>query len=96
MADRAFTPAVLERTGFRDVTIREIPIAFRGTRPEEAWDWFEKSTVRTMGVIGQQTPEVQARIREAVVNGARHHADAEGVSIPSPALLFAAERPAGT
>jgi SAM-dependent methyltransferase len=94
MADRASTSAALERAGFRDVAVREVPIAFHGARPEDAWDWFEKSTVRTMGVVGQQTPEVQARIKASVIEAARRHADPEGVSIASPALLFAAIRPA--
>jgi ubiquinone/menaquinone biosynthesis C-methylase UbiE len=95
MADRALTAAALARAGFRDVAIREIPIAFRGERPEDAWDWFEKSTVRTMMMFGQQTPEVQARIKAAVIEGARRHAGPEGVIVPSPALLFAAWRPVG-
>jgi ubiquinone/menaquinone biosynthesis C-methylase UbiE len=95
MADRAFTSAALERVGFRGVAVREVPIAFRGARPAGAWDWFEKSTVRTVGVVGQQTPEVQARIKAAVIEAARGYAGPGGVSISSPALLFAAKRPAG-
>ena len=95
MADRAFTSAALEREGFRDVAVRQVPIVFRGARPEDAWDWFEKSTVRTVGVVAQQTPEVKARIRAAVIEAARRHAGPEGVSLPSPALLFSARKPAG-
>ncbi|MBD0271840.1 MAG: methyltransferase domain-containing protein [Acetobacteraceae bacterium] len=95
MADRALVPSVLGRVGFRDVAVREVPIAFRGARPEDAWDWFEKSTVRTMGVVVQQTAEVQARIKAAVIDAARRYAGPEGVSIPSPALLFAARKPTG-
>jgi ubiquinone/menaquinone biosynthesis C-methylase UbiE len=53
MADRRLTSAALERAGFRAVAVREVPIAFRGARPEDAWDWFEKSTVRTVGVVSQ-------------------------------------------
>lgn len=94
MADRAFTSAALERAGFRDVAAREVPIVFRGARPEDAWDWFDKSTVRAVGVVRQQTPELQARIRAAVIKAAQDYAGPEGVSIPSPALLFAARKPA--
>jgi ubiquinone/menaquinone biosynthesis C-methylase UbiE len=95
MADQALTMAALERSGFRDVTVQELPIAFRGMQPEDAWDWFDKSTVRTVGVVRQQTPEVQARIKAAVLDAVRQHAGPEGIVIPSPALLFAARRPAG-
>jgi SAM-dependent methyltransferase len=93
LADRAATGAVLERAGFGAVTMQEIPIAFRGARPEDAWDWFEKSTVRTMGLVAQQRPEVQARIRAAIIEAAGRYAGPTGVSIPSPALLFTARRP---
>ncbi len=96
MAERAFTLATLDAAGFRDVKIQEIPIAFQGARPDDAWDWFEKSTVRTMMMFTQQTPEVQARIRAAVIEGARDHAGPEGIAIPSPAVLFAAQRPGRT
>lgn len=95
MADRAFTSAALERAGFRGVAVREVPIAFRGARPEDAWDWFEKSTVRAVGVVGQQTPEIQARIKAAVIEAARGYAGPGGVSVPSPAVLFAARKPSG-
>jgi ubiquinone/menaquinone biosynthesis C-methylase UbiE len=93
MAHRSFTSAALEGAGFHDVTVREIPIAFRGKRPEDVWDWLEKSSVRTVGVVSQQTPEVQARIRAAVIDAAGRYVGPEGLSIPSPALLFAASRP---
>jgi ubiquinone/menaquinone biosynthesis C-methylase UbiE len=95
MADRALTWAALERSGFRDVAVQELPIVFRGTQPEDAWDWFDKSTVRTVGVVRQQTPEVQARIKAAVLDAVRQHVGPEGIVIPSPALLFVARRPAG-
>jgi ubiquinone/menaquinone biosynthesis C-methylase UbiE len=93
MADRAFTSAALERAGFQDVVVRESPLNFVGENPEDVWDWFEKSTVRTMAVILRQTPEVQARIKGAILNAAHQHIGPEGVTIPSPALLFAARKP---
>lgn len=96
LADRVFTTAALERAGFHDVASREIPIVYRGARPEDVWDHLEKSSVRAIAVVRQQTPEIQARIKAAVIEGARRYAGAEGVSIPSPALLFAARRPADT
>ncbi|WP_207539688.1 class I SAM-dependent methyltransferase [Sabulicella rubraurantiaca] len=95
LAEREFTPAALSRIGFCDVTIQELPLVFRGSRAEEVWDFFEKSTVRTMGVVAQQIPEIQARIRVAVVEAASRYAGPGGVTIPSPALLFVARKPDG-
>jgi hypothetical protein len=93
LADRIFTVAALARMGFRDVAVRDLPVAFHGARPEDAWDFFEKSTVRTVGVVAQQTAEIQARIRGAVVEAASRYVGPVGVTIPSPALLFTALKP---
>jgi SAM-dependent methyltransferase len=93
MADRSFSRTTLGRVGFRDVFIRDIPIVYRGKRPEDVWDWFEKSSVRTVGVVSQQTAEVQARIRAACIDEASRYSGADGIAISSPALLFAARKP---
>jgi ubiquinone/menaquinone biosynthesis C-methylase UbiE len=95
LADRAHTAAVLGRAGFRDLAVQNLPIAFHAVRPEEVWDFFEKSTVRTVAVVALQTPEVQARMRAAVVEAASRYAGPDGVIIPSPALLFTARKPNG-
>jgi SAM-dependent methyltransferase len=95
LAEVGFTEAALTRAGFRDVGVRELPLVFRGARAEEAWDFFEKSTVRTVAVVALQTAEVQAHIRAAVIEAAGRHAEHEGIAIPSPALLFAATKPDG-
>ena len=95
LADRAHAAAVLGRAGFRDVAVRDLSLAFRAVRPEDVWDFFEKSTVRTIAVVAQQTPEVQARIRAAVVEAAGRYAGPDSFMIPSPALLFTARKPNG-
>ena len=95
LADRAHTIAVQHRIGFRDVAVRDLSIAFRAARAEEVWDFFEKSTVRTIAVVARQAPEVQARIRRAVIEAAGRHAGPNGVVIPSPALLYTARKPQG-
>jgi hypothetical protein len=74
---------------------RTSPSSINGDWPEDVWDWFEKSSVRTVGVVSQQTAEVQARIRAACIDEASHYAGADGISILSPALLFAARKPSG-
>jgi SAM-dependent methyltransferase len=94
VADPAFTVPTLERIGFRGVVRAPVPITFRGERAEDAWDWMEKSTVRTMAAYGLQPEETRRRIRDAVIEGARRFAGPDGVAIPSPAVLYAAERPA--
>lgn len=63
----------LEKAGFQDVTVEEVPIAFEGNAPEEVFDWLDKSTVRTMALFRLQTPDVQERIKSAILNGAREY-----------------------
>jgi ubiquinone/menaquinone biosynthesis C-methylase UbiE len=83
----------LEKAGFEDVSVREVPIAFEGRSPEDVFDWFDKSTVRTMAVFRLQTPVVQARIRAAILDGARQYASDGVFRIPCPAMLYAARKP---
>jgi ubiquinone/menaquinone biosynthesis C-methylase UbiE len=83
----------LRRAGFADVAVQEVPIAFEGSSPEDVFDWFDKSAVRTMAVFRLQTPAVQARIRAAILDGARSYARDGTLRIPCPALLFHARKP---
>ena len=96
LADRASTSAALEHAGFRSVAIREVPITFHGAQPEDVWDFLEKSTIRAASVVRQQTPEVRARVKAGLLGAAGRYAGPGGVSIPSPALLFAARKPTET
>lgn len=84
---------VLEETGFRDVGVEEVPIMFQGRSPEDVFDWFDKSTVRTMAVFRLQAPAVQERIRAAILDGARQYASNGAICIPCPALLYCARKP---
>jgi ubiquinone/menaquinone biosynthesis C-methylase UbiE len=84
---------VLEETGFRDVAVEEVPIMFQGRSPEDVFDWFDKSTVRTMAVFRHQAPAVQEHIRAAILDGARQYASSGVVRIPCPALLYRARKP---
>ncbi len=95
LADRAHALGVQHRIGFHDVAVRELSLSFRATQAEEVWAFFEKSTVRTIGVVAQQAPEVQARIRATVIEAADRYAGPDGVTLPSPALLYTARKPQG-
>lgn len=83
----------LAQAGFEDVSVQEIPIAFQGGSPEDVFDWFDKSTVRTMAVFRLQTPAVQARIRAAILDGAQAYNSDGTFNIPCPALLYRARKP---
>ena len=45
-------------------------------------------------LVRLQTPEIQARIRETIVEGARRYETRNGLEMPNPAILYAARKPA--
>ena len=60
---------------------------------ESVWDWFDKGTVRSVMLVRLQTPEIQARIRETIIENARRYETGSGLQIPDPAILYAASKP---
>lgn len=86
----------LERVGFVDVTDAEVPLTFRADSAEAVWEWFDQGTVRTAALLHRQTPEVQARVREAILAGAARYAVDGKLTIPNHAILHAARKPERT
>jgi ubiquinone/menaquinone biosynthesis C-methylase UbiE len=87
-SEPAVAKSALERTGFRDVAVEEVPIDFHARSLEDVFDWFDKSTVRTMALFRLQTPEVQRRIRTDILRSAEEFSSDGEVKIPCPALLY--------
>jgi len=87
-ADVGFASAALERAGFSGVMSEEIPVIFHGKAPEDAWHWFENITVRAMAIFRLQTPDVQKRIRNSVIEGAGSYVVDDRVSIPCTAVMY--------
>jgi hypothetical protein len=92
--DVAFATEALQNAGFRNIASEEIPIVYRGGSPEDVWRWFEQIAVRGMAVYRLQTPEVQRRITDAIIEGARAHVGDGGIAIPCTAMMYTATRPA--
>ena len=92
-SDPAVSVAALERAGFREVIVREIPLLYEGSSLEDFLDWFEKSTVRMSALYRLQRPDVRARIRDALVAGAQSFAVEGQVRIPCAAIMFAGRKP---
>jgi ubiquinone/menaquinone biosynthesis C-methylase UbiE len=91
-SDPLFGTAALEDAGFRDVVVEEVPIHYRGKAIEDLFDWFDKSTVRTMALFRLQKPEVQERIKKAILDGARAYFVDGQIQIPCPAVLYTAAK----
>lgn len=83
----------LERAGFRDISVADVRITYQGRVPEDVFDWLEKSTVRTMELFRLQRPDVQARIRGAILESASSYQDGDRIEIPCDAMIYAARKP---
>lgn len=83
----------LERAGFLEVTSEEIPLTFEAESADAVWEWFDQGTVRTAALLHRQTPEVQSRIRAAIVEGAARYAIGGKLTIPNHAIMHAGRKP---
>jgi ubiquinone/menaquinone biosynthesis C-methylase UbiE len=93
-SDPATGADALERTGFSDVTVRELPLVYEGPSIDEVLDWFEKSTVRASALYHLQPAEVRARIRSAIASKASKYMANGKLRIPCSAVLFSGRKPA--
>ena len=91
-SEPAISVAALQRAGFRDVTVRELPLVYEGSTIDEFLDWFEKSTVRVSVLYRLQPPEVKARIKEAIASAANSHMIEGKLRIPCSAVLFSGRK----
>lgn len=94
LGDVTFATDALQKAGFRDIASEELPIVYQGDRPEDVWRWFERIGVRGMAVYRLQTPEVQRRITNAIIDGARPYLTNGRVAIPCTAMMYTATKPA--
>jgi hypothetical protein len=83
----------LKHAGFIDTSYQELSIVYRSPDAVAVWDLFDKGTVRSVMLVRLQTPEVQARIRDAIVDSARRYETDSVLQIPNPAILYTARKP---
>lgn len=83
----------LANAGFVDVASEELKIVFRAPSLDDVWDWYERGTVRTAAVLHLQTPAALARIKAAILEGARRFLGPDGVTAPHNAIMHVARKP---
>ena len=93
LSDTSIAINKLKQAGFVDTSWQELPIIYSPPDAESVWDWFDKGTVRSVMLVRLQTPEIQARIRETIIENARRYETGSGLQIPNPAILYAASKP---
>jgi SAM-dependent methyltransferase len=88
-ADHDECRRVLSSAGFRDPSVRELPLRWRLPSPDALLDAFLEGGVRTRGLLLAQTPEALATIREAVRRDAARHQRGNEIELAMPAVLAA-------
>ena len=93
LSDTSVAIGKLKQAGFVDTSWQELPMVYSPPDAESVWDWFDKGTVRSVMLVRLQTPEIQARIRETIIENARRYQTGGGLQISNPAILYAASKP---
>ena len=92
-SDAAGTRRTLERAGFADVQVRQLPLTWHVSSADAVFDALSRGGVRTAAVLRAQTPEALAAIRAAVRRGIEAYARDGGFAVPMPAVLASAIKP---
>jgi hypothetical protein len=70
-----------------------LEIVFRAAGLDEVWEWYERGTVRTATLLSLQTPAALARIKAAILEGARRFLGPDGLAAPHNAILHVGRKP---
>jgi SAM-dependent methyltransferase len=94
LADPAVRDPMLRQVGFGDIQSRDLPIVWPVHGPETTCEFVLKGAVRTRMLYERQTPQVQQRIREALIAGTMPYVRDGTAGIPCPAVLVTARKTA--
>jgi SAM-dependent methyltransferase len=83
----------LQAAGFVQTEVRQLPLVWRVSSSDVAFDAVSRGGVRTAAVLAAQTPEALHRIRQAATATFEHYARGDTLAIPMPAVLASAAKP---
>jgi len=79
--------AALEHAGFEDVRVTPQPLTWRLASADELFDAYHDGTVRTAGLLREQTPEAIAAIRAALAESVKPFQRESGLEFPMPCWI---------
>lgn len=95
--DRYTDPEELGRelslAGFADVRIEPVPLVWRVPDGDTAFDAFLAGTVRTAGLLREQSPDALLAIRARVVGRLEEFREPDGLAIPTPCWVASGLKP---
>lgn len=93
LADESMMRGMLAAVGFRDVTVERIPVTFELASPGDFAQFRVDIAAPFRALLERQTAEKRAQMIEAVEQGARSYADADGrVRTVNETICYAATR----
>jgi ubiquinone/menaquinone biosynthesis C-methylase UbiE len=84
----------LLKAGFGDPRIKKIPQTWRLPSADALFEIMQTATVRTAGLLRQQTPEAIKSIRGMMANAVRLYEKKGVFELPMPAILASGVKPA--
>jgi SAM-dependent methyltransferase len=91
-SDREECTRVLERSGFADVTVTQLPLVWKLASPAAVFEAFYRGSARTGGLLRAQPPAALAKVRDAIEKSAAQYASSGYLEIPMPALVVSARK----
>jgi len=85
--------SALKAAGFASPTIADLPLVWRGEKPDDVIDFIYKITVRTSMVLQAQTDTTRQNIHRSLVHDLERYREAEGIELAWPAGLVTATKP---
>jgi SAM-dependent methyltransferase len=93
LADTSILKGALEATGFRDVAIERLNVAYEFESAESFAQFREDVSAPFRALLARQTPEVRQKIADAVKEAARTYAQSDGkIRMNNETILFATHR----
>jgi SAM-dependent methyltransferase len=86
----------LEAAGFVSVEVRQLPLIWRLSDPEDLFTAFLTAGVRTTALLRAQTADAKERIRRETIQQVERFRTSSGIAIPTPCVLTAAQKPRQT
>jgi ubiquinone/menaquinone biosynthesis C-methylase UbiE len=83
----------LTTVGFTDIEIKELPLSWNPTSPEDLLSFLEKSSVRIALVLEMQTPDALVEIHQSILDGAHRLKQGESYQLEWPAVMAVARKP---
>ena len=84
----------LERAGFADVRLSPQPMTWRVESGEEVWGTYLHGSVRTAGLLREQSPEQLLAIRSEVLRRVEEQRGPSGIELSMPCWVASGVRPA--